>query len=87
MAEIGPPSRTLLERLQHLFRGGVLQHIAGGAELERAADDDRVRMHGEDENRRALVVQPQPADEGKAAEGAGAHGEIDDDHVRASASR
>ena len=40
-------------------------------------------MHGEDEHRRALIVQTQPANEGEAAESAGAHGEIDDNYVGA----
>jgi hypothetical protein len=34
-------------------------------------------MHGENEDRRLLVVQTTPSDEGKSAKSAGAYGEIE----------
>ena len=38
-------------------------------------------LHGEDQDRRARVVQAEPADEGELTERAGPHGEVDDDDV------
>ena len=82
MAEIGRPVAHLLEGLHDLFRRRVLEDVAIGADLQRAAHDERIVVHAEHEDRGARVVQPQAADEGQAAERAGAHGEIDDDQVR-----
>jgi hypothetical protein len=38
-------------------------------------------MHGEHEDRRLLIVQTKPSDEGKSTQRPGAHGEIGDNHV------
>ena len=47
VTEIGAVLAYFLEGPEHLVGGGVLQHVAGRADFERAADDDRIRMHGE----------------------------------------
>src|SRR5512134_3426028 len=52
----------------------VLEDVAIGANLQRAAHDERIVVLAEHEDRGARVVQPQAADEGQAAERAGAHG-------------
>ena len=83
VTEIGPALAHFLKRLQGLFGGSVLEHVACGTDFERAADDDRIAMHGEHKNRCALIVKAKPADEGQTTKPAGAHGEIDDDHIGA----
>jgi hypothetical protein len=82
VAEIGPVLAHLPKGLQHLVGRGVLQHVTGRAHFKRATHDDGIGVHGENQNRRLLVVQAKPPDKRQAAKRARAHGKVDDDHVR-----
>jgi len=88
-ASVGPEQRGVehrlavahrLERRQELAAADALQHVAGGAALDRATDERRIVVHGDDEDGHLPLRGFEPPQHGEPVDVGQLH--VEQDHLR-----